>query len=457
MSELSSPARMKRLTLPPLEIRCPVHGAVPVDAHEAAIVDHPAVQRLRGVRQLGFSHLPFPGATHTRFSHSLGAMHLAGLAFDSVFRDQPFSSPARMASLRRCVRLAALCHDLGHAPYSHAAEFAMPPLRALGIGVYAPQRVAARLDERAHHEDYTISLLVNSDLARAIGAGFDFSAAHVAALISGEIGVQDDYFIEDGCDVRGILSQLISGELDVDRLDYLQRDSLYTGARYGQIDATWLISHLARHVDDAGRVCLALDHRALYALDDFLLSRFHMFLMVYFHGKSVVYEEMLKRWVLEPGADFTLPAEAEAYLETDDAWMWGRLRASDSPWARRITGYQPYKVVFEEHGTAEQTALDQRAAALKSAGIDAIRSTAWGSVHAKANAEKVPLYVVGEEGRRLVQARPVARRLDAISPRRSEEREGAGICRIYVAPEDVEAARACLGQVWQQPSLLPQR
>ena len=69
----------------------------------------------------------------------------------------------------------------------------------------------------------------------------------------------------------------------------------------------------------------------------------------------------------------------------------------------------------------------------------------------------VAAYVVGEEGRRLVQARPVARRLDAISPRRSEEREGAGICRIYVAPEDVEAARACLGQVWQQPSLLPQR
>ena len=452
-----TPSSMKRPTLPPLEIRCPVHGAVPVDAHEAAIVDHPAVQRLRGVRQLGFSHLPFPGATHTRFSHSLGAMHLAGLAFDSVFRDQPFQSPARMASLRRCVRLAALCHDLGHAPYSHAAEFAMPPLRDLRIGAYAAERVGPRLDDRAHHEDYTVAVLVNSDLARAIGAGFDFSAAHVAALISGEVVVPDDYFIEDGFDVRGILSQLISSELDVDRLDYLQRDSLYTGARYGQIDATWLISHLARHVDDAGRVCLALDHRALYALDDFLLARFHMFLMVYFHGKSVVYEEMLKRWVLEPGAAFALPADVEAYLDTDDAWLWGRLRQSDSAWARRITRYQPYKVVFEEHGTAEQTALDHRAAALRSAGIDAIPSTAWGSVHAKPNADKVPLYVVGEEGRRLVEARPVARRLDDISPGRVGKLEGAGICRIYVASDDLEAARACLGRVWQQPSLLGPR
>ena len=448
---------MKRLSLPPLEIRCPVHGAVPVDVHEAAIVDHPAVQRLRGVRQLGFSHLPFPGATHTRFSHSLGAMHLAGLAFDSVFRDQPFSSPARMASLRRCVRLAALCHDLGHAPYSHAAEFAMPSLRALKVGAYLPERVRHRLDERAHHEDYTVAVLVNSELSRAIAAGFDFSPGHVAALISGDVGVDDDYFVEDGYDVRGLLSQLISSELDVDRLDYLQRDSLYTGARYGQIDATWLISHLARHVDDQGRVCLALDHRALYALDDFLLSRFHMFLMVYFHGKSVVYEEMLKRWVQEPGADFALPADVEAYLETDDAWMWAQLRASESRWARRITRYQPYKVVFEEHGTAEHTALEQRVAGLRAAGIDAIPSTAWGSVLGKVSADKVPLYVVGEEGRRLVEPHPVARRLADLTPGRIGKVEGAGICRIYVAPEALDDARACLGRVWQQPSLLSPR
>ena len=72
---------------PPQEIRDPIHGAVPVDDVEIAIIDHPFIQRLRGIRQLGFSHLPFPGATHTRYNHSLGVMHLAGRAFDACFRD----------------------------------------------------------------------------------------------------------------------------------------------------------------------------------------------------------------------------------------------------------------------------------------------------------------------------------------------------------------------------------
>ena len=124
---------MEQPAPPANEIRDPVHGAVRIDLHEKRVVSHRAVQRLRGVRQLGFSHHPFPGATHTRFIHSLGAMHLAGQAFDQCFRDQPFSSGSRRRALRHCVRLAALCHDLGHAPYSHAAEFAMPALRELGM------------------------------------------------------------------------------------------------------------------------------------------------------------------------------------------------------------------------------------------------------------------------------------------------------------------------------------
>ena len=231
------------------EIRDPIHGAVGVSGDERAVVDHPFVQRLRGIRQLGFSHLPFPGATHSRYAHSIGAFHLAGAAFDAAVRDDPFSSPARRAALRSAVRLAALCHDLGHAPFSHAAEFAMPSLHALGIAACAPARVAGRLHQRASHEDYTVAILTGSSLAQTIAAHFPFSPLHVAALVSPDVDVPDDFFVDRGLDFRGLLSQLISSELDVDRLDYLGRDSYFSGARYGQVDVNWILSSLEWYVD----------------------------------------------------------------------------------------------------------------------------------------------------------------------------------------------------------------
>lgn len=434
---------------PPSEIRCPIHGAVAIDLHEKRVVNHPAVQRLRGIRQLGFSHLPFPGATHTRFSHSLGAMHLAGLAFDQCFRDQPFSSGSKRRALRHCVRLAALCHDLGHAPYSHAAEFAMPPLSELPLAVYSPDKVAGRLHQRAHHEDYTIAVLTASDLSRTIRRSFPFAPLHVAALISPEIDVSDDFFMDRGYDLRPLLSQLISSDLDVDRLDYLVRDSYYTGARYGQIDVHWLISSLTRHVDEQGRVCLALDSRALYAFDDYLVARFHMFLMVYFHQKSVAYEEMLRRHVehLRDEGGFRLPADPAEYLRTDDAWMWQRLRDSGEHFARRICEYSPYKVAFEAHQPALECALLQRAEVLRGQNIDAIDTTMRGRMLMGSVPGKAPLFLVDRSNGHVRNLADAARSLHG-------HEQGVTISRIYVDPRDLPTAERLLRDVWKQRSLL---
>ena len=440
---------MEQPAPPANEIRDPVHGAVRIDLHEKRVVSHRAVQRLRGVRQLGFSHHPFPGATHTRFIHSLGAMHLAGQAFDQCFRDQPFTSGSRRRALRHCVRLAALCHDLGHAPYSHAAEFAMPVLRELGIRVYEPAAVAQRLDQRAHHEDYTIGILTETDLSDTIRRSFPFGPEHIAALINPHVVVGDDFFVDNGFDVRPLLSQLISSDLDVDRLDYLVRDSYYTGARYGQIDVPWLISSLSRHVDEQGRVCLALDNQALYAFDDYLVARFHMFLMVYFHHKSVAYEEMLRRYVEDGVAaeGFRLPGDLDAYLDTDDAWMWARLRADPAPFARRIRENDPFKLAFESHQTAEDCALRQRADILRSAGIDVISTTLRGRMLMAADASKPALYLVerGQQG---------ARRLAEASRTLHGGEEGVTISRLYVDPSHLVRSRERLRDVWRPRSLL---
>jgi HD superfamily phosphohydrolase len=422
------------------EIRDPIHGAVHVSLEERAVVDHPFVQRLRGIRQLGFSHLPFPGATHSRYSHSVGAFHLAGAAFDAAFRDHGFSSPARRQALRSAVRLAALCHDLGHPPFSHAAEFAMPPLRELGIAAYVPAAVSGRLDQRASHEDYTVAILTRSDLARAIAAHFPFLPAHVAALVSREVQVDDDFFVDQGLDYRPVLSQLISSELDVDRMDYLVRDSTYTGARYGEIDTDWLISHLRWHVDDGDKVCLALDRRAIFAFDDFLIARFHMFLMVYFHQKSIAYEQLLERYMRAPGCDYQLSSDLRAWLSCDDAHLVSHLRGSRDEWAQRIVEQRPYKMLVEAHGRVGEVDLAAQRATLEAAGIDVMEVSTRGALGKGPKAGTPTIFVI-DRPRGLPERVIPLGRATTIFERYQDEH---CISRLYVPRRHVDRAGALL-------------
>jgi uncharacterized protein len=423
---------------PPFEIRDPIHGSVPLADAEVAILDHPFVQRLRGIRQLGFSYLPFPGATHSRYAHSVGALHLAGRAFDACFRGHAFSSPAVRERYRTLVRLGALLHDLGHPPFSHSTEFAMPPLRSLGIDAYDPLRVAARLDERATHEDYTVAILTRTGLSDVIRRDHAFGPEHIAALVSKDVHVGDDFFTDEGADFAVVLSQLVSSQLDVDRLDYLIRDSYFTGACYGEIDLDWLISNLTRHTDAAGRVSLAIDSRAIYAFDDFTISRFHMFVMVYFHQKSLVYEEMLKRYVSSPDCTFRLPTNMEDYLEVDDTSLWSHLRAQTNPWARRIVEMRPYKIALERQGGGVSELSDARRV-LEKNGIDLIAAETEGHVMGKRDPDAPPIYVLDRTDPKRSPLEIEA--ATAIFDRYADERR---IGRIYVAEEDLARAKTLL-------------
>ena len=117
-----------------VSIRDPIHGSVALTPSELKIVDHRVFQRLRGIKQLGFTDQAFPGATHTRYAHGIGAMHVASRMFDAIFplEKSPMTSAER-SRLRQTVRLSLLLHDLGHAPGSHASECAMPLLSELGL------------------------------------------------------------------------------------------------------------------------------------------------------------------------------------------------------------------------------------------------------------------------------------------------------------------------------------
>ena len=424
---------------PLLEIRDPIHGAIGVDKGELAVIDHPVVQRLRGIRQLGFSHLPFPGATHTRYTHSLGAMHLAGQAFDACFRGFPFSSRERRRTLRRCLRLAALCHDLGHPPFSHAVEFAMPPLRELDITAYRPEVDASARDRRASHEDYTISLLLKSGVGEVVAREFGFTSRHVASLISQDVEVLDDFFVESGHDLQGLLSQLVSSDLDVDRMDYLVRDATFTGARYGEVDVDWLLSNIS-WLEVEGRICLALDQRAIYAFHDFMLARLHMFLMVYFHRKSVIYEEMLKRFMSAQDCPVVLPADVHTYIRTDDSALWSLLRQSDNPWARRVVEFRPYRMVHEVHGRRGEVDLSHWAQTLEDAGLDVIRASTQEVLLTKPKPGSSPIYVVSGRSRGRSRLPTIHDLSDSLERYRSERT----IDRLYVDREMMGKAQQVL-------------
>jgi len=428
-----------------LEVRDPIHGAILLDRGETAVVDHPFVQRLRGIRQTGFSQMAFPGATHTRYVHSLGAMHLAGLAFDQAYQGWRFAARDARDRLRSAVRVAALCHDLGHPPFSHCTEIAMPPVRSLPLTWVRPDR-----DRRATHEDYSIAIVESTDLGAAIGREFPFGPRHVASLVRHDVAPGDDFFVDGGVDHRVLLSQIVSSELDVDRLDYLVRDATYTGARYGQVDTTWLLANLAAWVVD-GRAYLALEGRAVYAFDHFLLARHHMFLMVYFHHKSVIYEELLRRHLEGPDG-LTLPADLDEYRVTDDVALLAHLRSSAGPWARRIALQQPYRRVLEKHGGTRDTEVGDAEAKLGEAGIDVISATSSGQLSryqpiGRTRRAAPDIYVlervVGGATARTAAALRTVERVRTLSDASQVFERYAGeriIARLYVPPEDEERA-----------------
>lgn len=234
-----------------IEVRDPIHGTISLNSAETAVIDSPEFQRLRAIKQLGFSDVSFPGATHTRFLHSIGVCHVAGLCFDSIFSKHSFSSAKIRDRFRAVSRLGALLHDVGHGPLSHTTEDVMPQVGDLNIKAYEWRSKKIPNEQRASHEDYTIKFLTDSGLTQVLKTEFvDLQPIHVACLIDKEMISPDDFFLDQGVDFRPILSQIVSSELDADRMDYLERDAYFTGTNYGRIDTHWLIRNLKFVVQD---------------------------------------------------------------------------------------------------------------------------------------------------------------------------------------------------------------
>jgi hypothetical protein len=210
------------------------------------IVEHPLFQRLNRINQLGLASVVYPGARHTRFQHSLGAFHLMSEAILSLQQKGIFIFDAEAEA----VEAAILMHDIGHGPFSHVLE------NTLIHGI--------------SHED--ISLLMMEQINRDLGGG----QLNLAISI-----FKGDY-------PKNFLHQLISSQLDMDRLDYLRRDSFYTGVTEGNIGSARIIKML-NVVDDK----LVVDHKGIYSLENYLTTRRLMYWQVYLHRTCVAYEKVL--------------------------------------------------------------------------------------------------------------------------------------------------------------------
>lgn len=420
-----------------ISIHDPVHGTIEVTPQEIKLVDSRAFQRLRFIKQLGFSEMAFPGATHSRYAHSLGAMQMATRMIDRLLPSLQLA-PADAARVRQAVRLAVLFHDLGHPPLSHVSERVMPKLAALNLGLWA---AGEDPDRQASHEDYTVKLLVDSSLTPLVEqyvGDVGVTGPMLAALVAGHLGpLPADTFRFGGTDLLPLLNQLVSSEMDADRMDYLRRDAYYCGVSYGNFDHLWLTQNLAA-VEYEGRLALALQHKAVWAFEDFLLARYHMFLAVYYHHTPICFDNLLGRYY--DSGEYTLSGDAEAYLDRDDVHLLAALRASRNEWAGCVVRRRPYRLLVETHNyetDPKHAALD---AALTADGVDFFRVQSRGilSKYFGKRTKVFPLLVLEPEMHRM-------RRVEDYTPLYRRFEDVVGVSRVYCRPEHLERARKLLG------------
>ena len=235
------------------EITDPIHRYIRFSEPEREIVDTVIFQRLRRIRQLAGAHLVYPGAQHSRFEHSIGTMHIAGYAGETLLAKGYLDDEDKVQQLR----LAALLHDIGHGPFSHLFE----------------EVLMERYN--VNHEDMGKQIISQSEIRDILGKhGHDSS--DICRLSFGQSNIK-------------FLNEIIAGGLSADMMDYLPRDGLFTGVEYGKIDYHRLISSLEVTTDGH----LAISKSALYSLESMLISRYEMYKAVYFHKTVRSAEVML--------------------------------------------------------------------------------------------------------------------------------------------------------------------
>lgn len=321
-----------------LELRDPIHGFIHRERREQQIIDTAVFQRLRRLRQLALASLVYPGAVHTRFDHSIGALHVAGKICSKLF-------PADNSSCQ-LVRLAALLHDIGHGPFSHVSE---PILEKYSTGISVNE------DQQIHEIISAKIIETSKELNRFLS---DAEAESLIGLLQGTAGYK-------------LHKDIVSGPMDVDKQDYLLRDSYFCGVKYGVYDLERLSDTLRVH-EDADDKYLALSPEGVHSLEQFVLAKYYMTTQAYRHRIRLITDAMIERGI-RLGIDkdrvrwlrdlYTYDGSSE-YVEDYARWNDDRLinkildDSTPDGWAKRIflmlMNRHLLKSIFETKVTASE-------------------------------------------------------------------------------------------------------
>ncbi|MDP8023887.1 MAG: HD domain-containing protein [Nitrososphaeria archaeon] len=263
-----------------IEIMDPIYGLLKLNDLEREVIDTAEFQRLRRIKQLSSANFVYPSANHTRFEHSLGAMHLAGL-MGEVLTSKGYASSEDVQKLR----LAGMLHDVGHGPFSHLFEDALSK------------------KYRTNHEEIGRRIITESAIADAIKK-YGYDPAEIAQLANGILPN------------KAFMNAIIAGPLSADLMDYIQRDSYYTGAIYGRVNVMKIINSMHVYTNQ-----LAIERDAVSAFEGMTIARYEMFKEVYFHKTSRAADVMLRHAIelYDSVNGFADPKDLSRYTElTDD-------------------------------------------------------------------------------------------------------------------------------------------
>jgi len=414
------------------EIRCPIHGFISLNDWEWEVISQPAFQRLRRIRQLAWTDYVYPGAMHTRFEHSLGVMHTATLLYDAirtssenVLTSELAYNDAGLKRDRQLVRFAALLHDVGHAPFSHASEDLMPDQ---GNG------------KRYAHEDYSVAVIRN-ELRKAIeehplNGNYGFHAEDIAALIEGSARAKQSVFWRD----------LISGQMDADRMDYLLRDSYHAGVQYGRFDLHRLISTIRAIPGAEGHPPrLGIIEGGVHAAEALVLARYFMFTQVYFHKTRVAYDVHLRGAMKEllPNGHFPRPIDGELaqFLLWDDWKVLGLLSdGKGGEHGSRIATRNHYRRIFHTPEVSVEKDLDQLQTVREKLGKLLVAEEPASKSWYKTGMPDIP--VVNDIDEKTV--RPLSEHSNVVANLKANNQ-----VFLYTKPEDVPKAKKIVGEVME--------